>query len=71
MGPCKQPHEMQHLEPRVGYSKWGAYGDGESTTFTGEVVVTYPESERFVAEVGEKPEFPAPPGGWPSDWPRP
>lgn len=44
---------------------------GEPTVFTNAVMLDWREVERLRAEVGERPEFPAPEGGWPAGWPKP
>lgn len=58
-------HEGRHPLPVA-----ATYFDGV-TTYTDGVHLDWQETERLRAEVGERPEFPAPAGGWPAHWPWP
>lgn len=51
----------------VGMSKFGE----DPMVFANGVELDWEETRRLRAEVGEKPAFPAPPGGWPASWPQP
>lgn len=44
----------------------GSYG--EPTEFVDGVHLDWVETDRMRAEVGERPVFPAPAGGWPAAW---
>lgn len=50
---------------------WQVRGDVDGEVFGGGVHLDWQETERLRAEVGDRPEFPAPEGGWPTHWPQP
>lgn len=50
------------LPPRMEY-------DGEVSRFRDGVHLDWSEVDRLRSEVGERPQFPAPVGGWPAHWP--
>lgn len=61
----------QAAEPHVGrypmpVSMRGTVG--EPTEFVDGVHLDWSETDRMRAEVGERPQFPAPAGGWPAAW---
>lgn len=45
------------------------HGDGSPSVVTNTVILDWAEVDRLRAEVGERPKFPAPEGGWPTRWP--
>lgn len=58
-------HEGRHPMPT------NLHGVDGVTTFIDGVHLDWSETERLRVEVGERPQFPAPAGGWPAHWPQP